>query len=107
MKFIAIVSLALVYFLLQDHKTSAECSEPWIDLGYLGCFYFAVDSKPMDWFDAQMYCNDLDENAFLAEIHDEETQLVIAALANELPDNMWWLGASDFFQVWSTLLFGI
>ena len=107
MKFIAIASLALVYFLLQDHKTSAECSEPWIDLGYLGCFYFAVDSKPMDWFDAQMYCNDLDENAFLAEIHDEETQLVIAALANELPDNMWWLGASDFFQVWSTLLFGI
>ena len=53
----------------------------------------------MNWFDAHMYCNDLDENAFLVEVLDEETQLVIAALANELPDNMWWLGGSDFFQV--------
>ncbi len=51
----------------------------------------------MNWFDAHMYCNDLDENAFLVEVLDEETQLVIAALANELPDNMWWLGGSDFF----------
>ena len=97
MQFKVIISSALTLLLLGSQKVSAECLEPWIDLGYLGCFYFAVDSKPMDWFDAQMYCNDLDENAFLAEIHDEETQLVIAALANELPDNMWWLGGSDFF----------
>ena len=100
MKFKGIVSSVLVCLLLKALKaSSAECSEPWIGLGYLGCFYFAVESQPMNWFDAQMYCNDLDENAFLAEILDEETQLVIAAIANELPDNMWWLGGSDFFQV--------
>ena len=100
MKFKGIVSSVLVYLLLKALKaSSAECSEPWIGLGYLGCFYFAVESQPMNWFDAQMYCNDLDENAFLAEILDEETQLVIKALTNELPSAYWWLGGSDFFQV--------
>ena len=99
MKFIAIVSLALVYLLLQDHKTSAECSEPWIDLGYLGCFHFAEESEFCNWYNAQHYCNDLNKNAFLAEILDEETQLALAALVDELPDHSWWLGATDFYQV--------
>ena len=99
MKFKGIVS-TLVCLLLKGLKTSsAECSEPWIDLGYLGCFSFAIESEFINWYDAQIYCNELNETAFLAEILEEETQLVLAALADELPDHAWWLGATDFYQV--------
>ncbi len=46
MKFKGIVSSVLVCLLLKALKaSSAECSEPWIGLGYLGCFYFAVESQ--------------------------------------------------------------
>ena len=95
MKFKGIVSSALICLLLKG----AECSEPWIDLGYLGCFHFAVESEFINWYDAQIYCNELNETAFLAEILDNETQLVLTALADELPDHAWWLGATDFYQV--------
>ena len=99
MQFKVTISSALTLLLLGGHKASAECLEPWIDLGYLGCFYFAEESELINWYDAQHYCNELNENAFLAEILDEETQLVLAALADELPDHGWWLGATDFYQV--------
>ena len=59
----------------------------------------ALESEFINWYDAKNYCNQLNENAFLAEIRDQETQLVIAALADELPDHAWWLGATDFYQV--------
>ena len=103
MQFKVIISSALTLLLL-GHDASAECPEPWIDLGYLGCFYFAEESEFINWYDAQHYCNDLNENAFLAEILDEETQLVIAALVDELPDHNWWLGATDFYQVKCTTI---
>ena len=99
MQFKVTISSALTLLLLTGHSASAECPEPWIDLGYLGCFYFAEESEFINWYDAQHYCNELNENAFLAEILDEETQLVIAALADELPNHGWWLGATDFYQV--------
>ena len=104
MRFKAIISSALTLLLLGGNTASAECPEPWIDLGYLGCFYFAEDSELCNWYDAQHYCNDLNKNAFLAEILDEETQLVIAALVDELPDHNWWLGATDFYQVKCTTI---
>ena len=99
MNFKVIISSALTLLLLGSHKASAECPEPWIDLGDLGCFYFAVESEFINWYDAQIYCNELNENAFLAEILDDATQLVLAALAGELPVHSWWLGGTDFYQV--------
>ena len=99
MQFKVIISSALTFLLLGSQKASAECPEPWIDLGYLGCFYFAIESEFINWYDAQIYCNELNETAFLAEILEEETQLVLAALADELPDHAWWLGATDFYQI--------
>ena len=99
MQFKVTISSALTLLFLGGHNASAECPDPWIDLGYLGCFYFAEESESINWYDAQIYCNELNETAFLAEILDNETQLVIAALADELPDHAWWLGATDFYQV--------
>ena len=99
MQFKVIIISAFALLLVGGHNASAECPEPWIDLGYLGCFYFAIESEFINWYDAKNYCNQLNENAFLAEIRDQETQLVIAALADELPDHAWWLGATDFYQV--------
>ena len=100
MQFKVIIFSALTLILLGGLEASAaECPEPWIDLGYLGCFHFAEESEKFNWYDAQHYCNDLNENAFLAEILDEETQLALAALVDELSDHSWWLGATDFYQV--------
>merc|ERR1712029_50918 len=102
MHFKVIIISAFALLLLGGQNASAECPDPWTDLGYLGCFHFAEESDFVNWYAAQHYCNDLDENAFLAEILDEETQLVLTALADELPDIGWWLGATDFYQegVW-------
>ena len=102
MQFKVIISSALTLLLFGVHNTkasSAECPDPWIDLGYLGCFYFAIESEFINWYDAQIYGNALNDTAFLAEILDDETQLVLTALADELPDHAWWLGATDFYQV--------
>ena len=99
MQFKVIIISAFALLLLGGQNASAECPDPWTDLGYLGCFHFAEESEFVNWYAAQHYCNDLDENAFLAEILDEETQLVLTALADELPDIGWWLGATDFYQV--------
>lgn len=100
MKFKVIISSTLALLLLGGpNQALAICPDTWIDLGYMGCFHFATDAPPTDWFGALMYCNELDENAFLAEILDEETQMAITKIANELPDYPWWLGGSDSFQV--------
>ena len=96
MKFFVIGILLLA---LAAHKASTECPENWIDLENLGCFYFATESESINWYDAQVFCNSLNQNAFLAEILFEETQIAISALANELPDGGWWLGGSDFYEV--------
>merc|ERR1711860_130627 len=101
MQFNLIISSALIFLWLGSHKakaSSAECPEPWINLEELGCFYFAVESKPLNWYDAQIHCNDLNENAFLAGILNEETQFLLTYVADNMPDNGWWLGATDFYQ---------
>merc|ERR1712170_80785 len=98
MKFNVFVSSTIALLGLKSHGASTgDCPEPWVDLGYLGCFHFASEAPSMTWFDALVYCNEMNENAFLAEILEEETQLVLAALAAELPIANWWLGGSDFF----------
>ena len=99
MHFKVIIISAFALLLLGGQNASAECPDPWTDLGYLGCFHFAEESECINWYDAQIYCNQLNETAFLAEILDNETQLVLTALADELPDHAWWLGATDFYQV--------
>ena len=76
-----------------------RCPTNWIDLGPQGCFLFAdFDTKIFD--DAQKYCNNLYSNAYLAEIKDEETQLILTGLAEGYPEVFaWWLGGSDFYEV--------
>ena len=68
MQFKVILSSALTLLLLESQKVSAECLEPWIDLGYLGCFYFAEESELLNWYDAQHYCNELNEKDILDAI---------------------------------------
>ena len=63
-----------------------------------GCFYFAKESGQVNWFDAQDYCNKLNNNAYLAEIKSAQTQALLRDLANQQPDFNWWLGGTDFFK---------
>lgn len=64
-----------------------------------GCFRFDADAGMLNWFEAQDYCNNLHENAFLAEIKSGATQELLAEYANSIADHNWWLGGADFFQV--------
>ena len=82
-----------------------DCPHDWLDLGHHGCLQFFQDVENMNWFEAQVYCNDLNPNAFLAEIYSEEMQLVVVALASELEDCSYWLGASDFYKVKLRILY--
>ena len=47
----------------------------------------------MNWYDALEYCKGLD--AYLAEVHDNETQILLETQAALLPPTNWWLGATD------------
>ena len=53
----------------------------------------------MTWYDAIEYCQSLD--AYLAEVLNNETQILLETQASLLPPNSlgaphnWWLGASD------------
>ena len=76
------------------------CPENWLNLSENGCFYFGNESLP--WFEAQMYCNNLNSEAYLAEVPSESLHLILVALASELPADNWWLGASDFYNVSNT-----
>ena len=79
----------------------SNCPEGWTDFGSEhGCFLFAEapEDQRLNWFEAQVYCNNLYENAYLAEIPDLETQKLLANHADKLADNHWWLGATDIFK---------
>ena len=83
----------------------SDCPEDWVDLGPRhGCFYFATEAGNMDWFEALDYCNNLHENAFLAEIRTKPTQELIVEYADTIPDHGWWLGGADFFGVFLLIL---
>ena len=47
----------------------------------------------MTWYDAIEYCKGLD--AYLAEVLNNETQVLLETQASLLPPTNWWLGASD------------
>ena len=49
--------------------------------------------------ESQEYCRSLNSKAFLAEIQNEETQILLQTLAQDFPDVNWWLGGSDLFKV--------
>ena len=74
-------------------STEASCNSGWIDLGEKGCFHFGP--TPMDWTQAQGYCNSLDSRAYLAEIYDSETNSLLAIASNSFPETVYWLGGSD------------
>ena len=73
-------------------------------MGTHGCFHFADEYRTNEFEKAQRHCNSLYSNAYLAEIKDEETQIVITALAGAQQYDDWWLGASDFYQVLKNIL---
>ena len=77
------------------------CPPDWLNLGFEGCFHFASEVSPygLNYYQSQEYCNSLHRQAFLAEIPNEDTQIILANYANELDDCFWWIGAQDFFQV--------
>ena len=76
------------------------CPNGWVDLGPNGCFHFATEAGNLDFYAAEEYCNGLHENAFLAEIKDDETRAMIDAWADAIDINKeWWLGGTDFFEV--------
>ena len=69
-----------------------SCPENWINSEH-GCFFFATGEESMTWYDAIEYCQGLD--AYLAEVLNNETQILLETHASLLPPTNWWLGASD------------
>ena len=67
----------------------------------------------MDWHNAQLYCQRLHENAYLAEIQDQYSfQLITETLLYSYIlefgwTNLWWLGGSDLVKVVELLHFQI
>ena len=47
----------------------------------------------MTWYQAYDYCKSLD--AYLAEILNNETQILLETYAADLPPTNWWIGATD------------
>jgi len=78
----------------QSTTTTAapRCPEGWLQFGY-NCFYFAGDEGRKTWSESIEYCHTLD--AYLAEVHDKETQTFLENYASEFSKTSWWLGASD------------
>merc|ERR1719150_2097805 len=94
------IGQSLVYLFLGAAVVAAEysCPSDWLDLGENhGCFLFAKDTGPVNWFEAQYYCNSLYENAYLAEIMDSQTQTLLANSPLNDINHGWWLGGADFF----------
>ena len=70
---------------------------------------FATEAKhDLTYPEAQEYCNNLRENAYLAELPDEETRLLIDSLASEQVDDQWswWIGGTDVEKVSHIFWFG-
>ena len=80
-----------------------RCPETWLHSDQ-GCFYFAKEVEAMIWHEARDYCKSLD--AYLAEVPNAETQIILATHASTLSPANWWLGAKDkyivssFFKLW-------
>merc|ERR1719203_2300146 len=56
-------------------------------------FFFAGDENRKTWSESIEYCHTLD--AYLAEVHDGETQSFLENHASKFSKTSWWLGASD------------
>ena len=69
----------------------------------LGCFFFAAETTNLSWFQSQYYCASIQDGAFLAEIDSTKTEEFIDTIVQDLglKNNHWWLGGTDFFQVWN------
>merc|ERR1712194_104874 len=86
---------------IEDETTTTEsttttaaprCPEGWLQFEN-DCFYFAGDEDRKSWSESIEYCHTLD--AYLAEVHDGETQTFLENHASEFSKTSWWLGASD------------
>ena len=78
------------------HLKTFRCSEGWLQFES-DCFYFAGDENRKTWSESIEYCHTLD--AYLAEVHDGETQSFLENHASEFSKTSWWLGASDQTKV--------
>jgi len=81
-------------------KMDDECptDQGWIDADNLGCFFF-VDVS-MTFYQAQDYCYKKDPRGVLAEIHNEETDLVIKIFSNQGANKNrgYWIGGNDIYN---------
>ena len=77
---------------MQNVFIFSSCPQDWIS-SVNGCFYFATDVESMTWYQAYDYCKSLD--AYLAEILNNETQILLETYAADLPPTNWWIGATD------------
>ena len=93
------VSCALFLTLLAVTVNGSSCPSNWLNLGELGCYFFAEEAPILSWTDAQSYCNGLNRNAHLAEITNGETNSRLTIAATNFPTKNWWLGGSDLLQV--------
>ena len=90
-----------LYLLMIIHDSySLSCPDGWFSSEGIGCFHFAMETNPMTWFEAQIYCNNLNDGSFLAEITDNKTQKFLMNYAQNCKTyESWWFGATDFFNV--------
>ena len=81
---------------------SVDCptNGKWTDVPGIGCFHFATEANLYSWFEAEQYCRDFEEGAWLLEIPNDYTQALINGLMAEIDHHQdWWIGATDVFAV--------
>merc|ERR1712156_221129 len=89
------------FMVVTTSLTSAyECptDEGWLDAAELGWFFFG--DVYMTWFQAADYCYKKGDGSVLAEIYDEETDLVVKIFSNQGKNKNrgYWLGGSDIYH---------
>ena len=72
------------------------CPDHWLNLGPHGCFHFGVHLRPMNYYQARLYCQHLYPGTSLAEITSNVTQyLITGAMAyNGFLVQSWWIASS-------------
>ena len=78
--------------------SSLECpTNGWFDVTGVGCFHFASEADEVTWFEAEQYCKNLENGAWLAEIPNDVTQALLQGY--NIHNQEWWIGANDLWMV--------
>ena len=75
------------------HHTNS-CPHGWIDVGAIGCYYFAREVQSLKYSEALDYC--YSKGGMLAEPTDSLKQATLMTLVKaQGPMKNWWIGATD------------